>query len=453
LKGGTVVTSAATFQADVLVEGTRIAALTRDLELPADEVVDVSGRLLLPGGVDVHTHLDAPFMGTITADDFETGTIAAACGGTTTIVDFAMQTRGQKLAETVDEWHKKAEGKAAIDYGFHLAITDLYQGAVDDMAAVVADGVTSFKLFMAYKGQIMLDDGEMFRVLREAGRRGANVCVHAENGDVIDVLAAELVEAGKTGPKYHEVSRPTATEVEAVRRGIAISRMADGPIYFVHMSAGGSAEAIGEARDSGWPVAGETCTHYLLLGPELYDKPDFEGAKVVLTPPLREERERDALWQALRTGALSVVSSDHCPFCFKGQKEMGVNDFRQIPNGGPGIEHRIPLMYAKGVREGRLTLEQFVNLTATTPAKSFGLFPDKGAIMVGADADIVVLDPNGETTITADTQHQNLDYTPYDGWSIPGRIERVYSRGDLIVEGDTFRASAGRGNFIKRRTL
>ncbi|HEV7679844.1 MAG TPA: dihydropyrimidinase [Candidatus Dormibacteraeota bacterium] len=453
LTGGTVASAMGSYPADVLIDSGRIAAVGAGAGFVADRVVDVSGKILLPGGVDVHTHLDAPFMGTITADDFNTGTIAAACGGTTTIVDFAMQSRGQKLGAVLEQWHAKAAGRAAVDYGFHMAVTDLYDGAVADMDGVIRDGVTSFKLFMAYKGQIMLDDGEIFRILRTAGRSGATVCLHAENGYIIDVLAEELVHSGKRDPTFHAVSRPPATEIEAVRRAIAIARMADAPVYFVHLSTAGAVDAVGESRMSGWPVAGETCTHYLLLGPELYDAPDFEGAKVVLTPPLREAPDREALWASLRTGVLSVVSSDHCPFCFVGQKEMGRDDFRKIPNGGPGIEHRLLLLYGQGVRQGRLTLEQFVDVVATSPAKQFGLFPRKGAILPGADADVVVLDPAGTTTIAAATQHQNLDYTPYEGWTVPGRIDAVYLRGELVVRDGDYVAAAPGGAFLARRTL
>lgn len=448
--GGTVVTAGASFAADLLVVDGRIAAIGSALPVAADERVDCGGRLLLPGGVDVHTHLDAPMMGTTTADDFESGTRAAACGGTTTIVDFALQVKGQRIPETLAAYHEKAAGRAAVDYGFHLAVTDLYEGAIADLGGVVGDGVPSFKIFMAYRGTMMLDDGEMFEVMREAGRRGAQVCIHAENGDVIDRIAADLVAQGKTEPRYHAVSRPPATEVEAVRRAIQISRIADAPIYFVHLSVGGSAEAVAAARSEDWPVAAETCTHYLTLGPELYDRPDFEGAKVVLTPPLREQEHRDALWKSLRTGALGVVSSDHCPFCFRDQKELGRGDFRRIPNGGPGVEHRLPLMYAEGVRAGRLNIEQFVGLTATTPAKSFGLFPRKGELAVGADADIVVLDPSGTTTISADTQQQRIDYTPWEGWKVPGRIEHVYSRGALVARDGSFTGSAGHGRYLAR---
>ncbi|MQA85838.1 MAG: dihydropyrimidinase [Streptosporangiales bacterium] len=451
--GGTVVTSDASFAADLLVVDGRVAAIGSALSADADERVDCNGRLLVPGGVDVHTHLDAPMMGTTTSDDFESGTRAAACGGTTTIVDFALQVKGQRIPETLALYHEKAAGRAAVDYGFHIAVTDLYDGAIADLGGVVDDGVTSFKIFMAYRGMMMLDDGEMFEVMREAGRRGAQVCIHAENGDVIDRVAADLVAQDKTEPRYHAVSRPPSTEVEAVRRAIQISRIADAPIYFVHLSVAGSAEAVAAARAEDWPVSAETCTHYLTLGPELYDRPDFEGAKVVLTPPLREPEHREALWKSLRTGALGVVSSDHCPFCFRDQKELGRDDFRRIPNGGPGVEHRMPLMYGEGVRTGRLSVEQYVNLTATTPAKSFGLFPRKGALTVGSDADVVVLDPSGTTTISADTQVQRIDYTPWEGWTTPGRIERVYSRGRLVSRDGSFVGNAGHGRYLARSRL
>jgi dihydropyrimidinase len=306
---------------------------------------------------------------------------------------------------------------------------------------------------MAYKGSIMLDDGEMFQVLRATGKLGAQTCVHAENGDVIDQLAADLVAQGKTDPKYHAVSRPPTSEVEAVRRAIDISRIADSPIYFVHLSTEGATAAVAEARQNDWPVAGETCTHYLTLGPELYDKPDFEGAKAVLTPPLREESHRKALWRGLRNGTLGVVSSDHCPFCFVGQKDMGKHDFRAIPNGGAGIEHRMILMYSEGVRAGQISLEQFVDLTATTPAKTFGMFPRKGHLNVGADADIVVLDPSGTTRISAETQNMAVDYSLWEGWTVPGRFERVYSRGELLVEDGRFVGRIGHGSFLARSAV
>lgn len=455
LTGGRVVNSGGQIDADVLIKDGKVEAIGdfSALHIDGADRVDCTGRLLMPGGVDVHTHIDSPMMGTTTADDFESGTRAAACGGTTTVVDFAMQTAGNTLLNSLEQHHRKAQGKAVIDYGFHMCITDLYDGATDEFADIMKSGVTSFKVFMAYRGTLMLHDGELFNVLRESSHVGGQVCVHAENGDVIDRLAADLVAAGKTGPGYHEVSRPPSTEVEAVERAIRISRMADAPIYFVHLSTEGAVEAVAAAQSAEWAVAGETCTHYLTLDRALYDQPGFESAKVVLTPPLRSEKHRAALWRGLRTGTLSVVSSDHCPFCFAEKKRLGGADFRSIPNGGPGVEHRMSMVYGEGVGQDRISLEKFVDLTSTAPARQFGLFPKKGAIAPGSDADVVVFDPNGETTISAETQNQAMDYTPYEGWTLPGAIAAVYSRGDLVAEYGKFVGAAGRGQFVKRATL
>ncbi|WP_308466256.1 dihydropyrimidinase [Rathayibacter soli] len=455
LTGGRVVNSGGQVDADVLIKDGKVEAIGDFTGLVIDGVerVDCSGRLLLPGGVDVHTHIDSPMMGTTTADDFESGTRAAACGGTTTVVDFAMQTAGDTLLGSLENHHKKADGKAVIDYGFHMCITNLYDGATDEFADIMRSGVTSFKVFMAYRGTLMLHDGELFEVLRQSSRVGGQVCIHAENGDVIDRLAADLVAAGKTGPGSHEISRPPATEVEAVQRAITISRMADAPIYFVHLSTEGAVEAVAAAQSADWAVAGETCTHYLTLDRSLYDQPGFEAAKVVLTPPLRSEEHRAALWRGLRAGTLSVVSSDHCPFCFAEKKRLGQADFRLIPNGGPGVEHRLSVVYGEGVSQNRITLEKFVELTSTAPARQFGLYPKKGVIAPGSDADIVVFDPKGRTAISAATQNQRMDYTPYEGWDLPGAIAAVYSRGDLIAEYGKYVGAAGRGQFLKRATL
>ncbi|WP_028935777.1 dihydropyrimidinase [Pseudonocardia spinosispora] len=454
LSGGRVVNSTGSSDLDVLVRDGRIEAVGRFDDVPlGDDVerVDVSGRLLFPGGVDVHTHLDSPMMGTTTSDDFASGTRAAACGGTTTLVDFAMQPPGTTLLKSLADHHAKAEDKAVIDYSFHMCVTDLYDGATDEFPEIVQSGVSSFKVFMAYRGSIMLHDGDMFEVLRKSAALGGQVCVHAENGDVIDRLAADLVAAGRTGPGSHEIARPPATEVEAVHRAIRIARMADSPLYFVHLSTEGAVEAVAEARSRDWAIAGETCTHYLTLDRSLYDAPGFDAAKVVLTPPLRTQEHRDALWRGLRAGTLGVVSSDHCPFCLEEKRRLGEHDFRAVPNGGPGVEHRFIVMYAEGVRQGRLSPEKFVDLVATAPARQFGL-PGKGSITPGADADIVVLDPDGTTTISAATQNQNMDYTPYEGWTLPGAIDAVYARGDLVARNGRFVGAEGRGRFIARTT-
>ncbi len=454
-RGGTIVSSEGTQRADLLIRDGRIEAVGRFDELTPEgaEIIDAEGKLLLPGGVDVHTHLDAPLMGTVTADDFRTGTIAAAVGGTTTIVDYAMQQKGSRLTEALALHQGKAKGKAVIDYGLHLAITDLYDGAIDELAELQQEGVTSLKVFMAYRGSLMLDDGQLYDILRGASRIGSQVCVHAENGDIIDRIAADLVAEGKTGPGYHEIARPPATEAEAVERAIRISRIAEAPIYFVHLSTEGAVEAVANAQSSGEPVAAETCTHYLTLDRALYDQPGFEPAKVVLTPPLRTFEHREALWRGLNTGALSVVSSDHCPFCFTEKKRLAGSDFRSIPNGGPGVEQRLAVIYGRGVAEGKLSIERFVALTSTIPAKQFGLYPRKGHLGVGADADIVLFDPNGMTTISAATQYQAVDYTLYEGWTLPGRILRVYSRGSLVADDGQFVGDIGRGEYLHRSTL
>jgi len=455
LNGGHVVNSTGSRKADVLVENGVIVAVgdLAAMSIVDAETVDCTGKLLLPGGVDVHTHLDSPMMGTITSDDFESGTKAAACGGTTTLVDFAMQESGVTLLDSLAAHHKKADGKAVIDYSFHMCVTDLYDGATDEFAEVIQSGVSSFKIFMAYRGSLMLHDGDMFEVLRTSRAHGGQVCVHAENGDVIDRLAADLVAAGKTGPSSHEIARPPSTEVEAVERAIKIARMADSPLYFVHLSTEGAVEAVADARSKDWAIAGETCTHYLTLDRSLYDAPGFEPAKVVLTPPLRTEEHRAALWRGLRAGTLGVVSSDHCPFCMEEKRRLGEHDFRYVPNGGPGVEHRLIVMYAEGVRGGRLTLEKFVDLTATAPARQFGLGGRKGTIEVGSDGDIVVLNPEGTTRVSAATQNQRMDYTPYEGWELPGAIDAVYSRGDLVAQAGKFVGAEGRGQFLKRSTV
>lgn len=452
LQGGTVVDTTGQTRADVLISGGSVVAVGdfSGLAPESAEVVDCSGMLLLPGGVDVHTHLDSPMMGTFTADDFETGTIAAAMGGTTTVVDFAMQTAGDTLPNALQTHRDKAKGKAAIDYGMHMCVTDLYDGAIGDLSEVRQEGVSSLKVFMAYRGTLMVNDGELYDVLRGARKTGSQVCVHAENGDVIDRMAADLAEAGKTGPGYHEIARPPETEVEAVERAIRISKMAETPLYFVHLSTEGSVAAVAEARSEGIPISAETCTHYLTVSRDIYDEPGFEPAKAVLTPPLRTFEHQEALWRGLNSGVLSVVSSDHCPFCFEEKQRLGGSDFRSIPNGGPGVEHRMMVVYGRGVAEGKLAIEKFVELTSTLPAKQFGLFPRKGHVGVGADADIVVLDPNGTTMITADAQFQNMDYTLYEGWSLPGEIKKVYSRGTLVADGGKFVGKAGHGEYLHR---
>ncbi|WP_217135554.1 dihydropyrimidinase [Leucobacter chinensis] len=452
LHGGTVVDVSGQTLTDILIKDGEITAVGNFSHLSEGDIqrIDCTGMLLLPGGVDVHTHLDSPLMGTTTADDFESGTIAAAMGGTTTIVDFAMQTPGSTLLDSLQVHREKAKHKAAIDYGMHMCITDLYDGAIDELPVLRQEGVSSLKIFMAYRGTLMLNDGQMYDVLKGASKAGSQVCVHAENGDVIDRIAEELVAQGKTGPGYHELARPPKTEIEAVERAIRIADMAEAPLYFVHLTTEGSVEAVARARSVGMPVSAETCTHYLTLDRAIYDEPGFEPAKAVLTPPLRTFEHREALWRGLNSGALSVVSSDHCPFCFEDKQRLVGADFRSIPNGGPGVEHRMSVVYGKGVAERKITIEKFVEITSTFPAQQFGLYPQKGHLGVGADADVVVLDPQGVTQISAGSQFQNIDYTLYEGWSLPGEIKKVFSRGKLVAADGQFVGQVGNGKYLQR---
>ena len=453
IKGGRIVTAVDDYPGDVLIEGETIRAIFAAGTAPALDarVLDATGKLVIPGGIDAHTHLDMPFGGTTSADDFESGTIAAAHGGTTSIVDFAIQYKGQALREARDAWMKKAEGKAAIDYGFHMIITDLPDAVEKEMDVLVKEGVTSFKLFMAYRGVLMLDDGSIFRALLKTGENGGTICMHAENGDVIDVLVRRALAEGHTAPKWHALTRPPRAEAEATYRAICLAEMAGVPLYVVHLSAAEALEKIAEARDRGLPAHAETCPQYLFLSYENYEEPGFEGAKYVMSPPLRAKGNEEALWRGLATNDLQTVSTDHCPFCMKGQKELGQGDFSKIPNGAPGIETRMSLLYDGGVVRNRISVNRFVELTSTSPAKIFGLFPKKGTIAPGSDADLVVFDPNRKLTLSAKTLHQRVDYTPYEGRVVQGATDTVISRGEVIVENGTFVGRAGRGSFLKRK--
>jgi dihydropyrimidinase len=452
IKGGTIVTAVDQYKGDVLIEDEKIALIGTAIDVHADKAIDASGKYVLPGGIDVHTHLDMPFGGTTSADDFETGTTAAAFGGTTSIVDFAIQYRGQTLHHAMETWAKKAEGKAVIDYGFHMIITEINDQVEGEMDAMVRQGITSFKLFMAYPGVFMLDDGSIFKALLRTGKNGGTICMHAENGGVIDVLVQRALAEGKTAPKYHALTRPARAEAEATHRAIAMSEIADVPIYIVHLSATEALEMVTEARDRGLPAFAETCPQYLFLSYDNYEEPDFEGAKYVMSPPLREKAKRQELWRGLAFNDLQCISTDHCPFCMKEQKELGRNDFSKIPNGAPGIETRMSLVYDGGVREGRITLNRFVELTSTSPAKIFGLFPRKGTIAPGSDADLVVFDPNRTFTLSAKTLHMKVDYNPYEGRKVTGATDTVLSRGRLVIENGKFVGRVGQGSFLKRAT-
>src|SRR5580658_3370923 len=453
IANGRVVTATDTFASDVAISNGKITANGENLPRDnATKIVDAAGKYVFPGGIDVHTHLDMPFGGTTSADDFETGTRAAAFGGTTTLIDFAIQYKGQTLRTAFDTWMQKASGKAVCDYAFHCIITDLAGAQLDEMNALVREGVTSFKLFMAYPGVFMLDDASIFKTLRATSNNGGLVCMHAENGGAIDVIVQQALAEGKKAPKYHALTRPTTAEAEAVSRAIALAEMAGAPLYIVHLSCNEALEKVREARDRGLPVYAETCPQYLYLSLDNFDAPGFEGAKYVFTPPLREKWNQDKLWNGLARDTLQVVSTDHCPFCYKEQKEMGKDDFTKIPNGGPGVEHRLSLIYSGGVHGGKFSANRFVEMVSTTPAKLFGLYPRKGTIAVGSDADLVIFDPLEEQVLSAKTHHMRVDYSMFEGIKVKGVAKIVLSRGRVLVENGKFQGRAGAGEFLRRKT-
>ncbi len=452
IKGGRIVTAGDDYVGDVFIEGESVSLIGRSLEVRADKVIDASGKYVIPGAVDPHTHMEMPFGGTVSCDDFTSGTISAAFGGTTSLVDFCLQTPGQSLPDALATWHEKIERtKPVIDVGFHLAVTDLTEGGnLEDLARMPDEGVTSYKLFMAYKGAIMVDDETLFKTMQVAAETGALVMVHAENGDAIDVLVKEALAEGKTEPKWHAATRPPLTEGEATNRAIQLAHVAGAPLYVVHVSCKESIEPIARARTDDWQAWGETCPQYLFLDETVLDQPNFEGAKYVFTPPPRAKENQEHLWHALSTGVLSVVSTDHCPFNWDGQKTLGKDDFSKIPNGGPGIENRLHMLHHFGVREGRISMNRLVELVSANPAKFFGMYPKKGTIAVGSDADIVVFDPEKEHTISARTHHSNIDYNLFEGTEVVGAPDTVLVRGKVIVENDELVGSPGDGRFVRR---
>jgi len=453
IKNGRIITAVDDYIGDVFIENETVTHIGKSLDMEADEILDASGKYLFPGGLDPHTHLDMPFGGTVSADDFETGTRAAAHGGTTTLIDFAIQPKGQSTLEALDTWHAKAEGKTAIDYGFHMIITDLEDDRVHEMKMLADEGVTSYKLFMAYPGVLYVDDGTIYRAMRTAGENGTVVCMHAENGIVIDEIVKIALAEGKTEPKYHALTRPTRMEAEGVHRAIAISEVAHVPVYIVHLSSSDALEQVMLARNRGVHAFAETCPQYLFLDHSYYEQDGFEGAKYVMTPALREKWNQDELWKGLRFGDLQSISTDHCPFCFKDQKTLGIDDFSKIPNGGPGVENRMSLVFNGGVNSGRISLNKFVELTSTAAAKTFGLFPKKGTIAVSSDADIVIFDPNRKETISVDnscTHHMRVDYNAYEGFEVTGFTETVLSRGKIIIKDCEYMGKKGDGQFLKR---
>jgi dihydropyrimidinase len=450
IKNGRIITAEQDYIADVYIDRGKIAAIGTNLPMKADTIIDAGGKYVIPGGIDVHTHLDMPFGGTVSSDDFETGTRAAAFGGTTTIIDFAIQSKGMRMREALDVWMKKADGKACIDYSFHMIVTDLPDAQLADMDDMVREGVTTFKLFMAYPGVLMVDDGTIFKAMKKTAENGGLICMHAENGSAIDVLVRTAVAEGKKQPLYHALTRPPELEAEAVHRTIALAEFAHVPVYIVHLASSHALQHVTNARDRGLPAFAETCPQYLFLSTEDIGKPGFEGAKYVFSPPVREKWHHEKLWEGLKRNDLQVVSTDHCPFNFNGQKELGQDSFAKIPNGGPAIENRLQLLYEGGVNAKRFNLNRWVEICAAAPAKIFGMYPRKGTIAVGSDADIVIWDPNIEHVISAQTHHMRVDYSMFEGFKVKGNAATVLSRGDVIVDNGQWRGKAGRGQFIKR---
>jgi dihydropyrimidinase len=452
IKGGRVVTAADDYVADVFIEDEAVTLIGESLDVQADRLIDATGKIVLPGCIDPHTHLDMPFGGTVSCDDFTSGTVSAAFGGTTCHVDFCIQGKGQTFAEALETWHGKIESaKPVIDVGFHLAVTDLQQGGtLEELARMPDEGVTSYKLFMAYKGAIMVDDETLFRVMQTAAHTGALVMVHAEHGDSIDVLVKQALAEGKTDPIWHARTRPPETEGEATNRAVQLAHVAGCSLYVVHVSCKESIDPIARAKELGWNAHGETCVQYLFVDETFLERPDFEGAKYVYTPPPRAKENQEHLWHAVSTDILSVISTDHCPFRWADQKSLGRDDFSKIPNGGPGIEDRLLMIHEFGVRSGRISLNRMVELLATNPAKYFGLHPRKGTIAVGSDADIVVFDPDKRVTLSVERSHSRVDYNLYEGTEVTGAPEVVLVRGKVIVEGDELVGQPGDGHFVKR---
>ncbi|MFC9587013.1 dihydropyrimidinase [Streptomyces yangpuensis] len=456
ISGGLVVTAADELHADVLIEDGRVAALAAHGSAAAgawtaDRTIDASGKYVIPGGVDAHTHMELPFGGTSASDTFETGTRAAAWGGTTTIVDFAVQSVGHSLREGLDTWYAKADGNCAVDYAFHMILSDVNEGTLKEMDLLVGEGVTSFKLFMAYPGVFYSDDGQILRAMQRGASNGGLIMMHAENGIAIDVLVEQALARGETDPRHHGEVRKVLLEAEATHRAIQLARVAGSPLYVVHVSAEEAVAELAAARDKGLPVFGETCPQYLFLSTDNLEEPDFQGAKYVCSTPLRPREHQAALWRGLRTNDLQVVSTDHCPFCFRGQKELGRGDFSKIPNGLPGVENRMDLLH-QAVVDGHISRRRWIEIACATPARMFGLYPKKGTIAPGSDADIVLYDPHAEQVISAETHHMNVDYSAYEGKRITGRVDTVLSRGELVIDRREYTGRAGHGAFVHRST-
>ncbi|WP_432087238.1 dihydropyrimidinase [Streptomyces sp. bgisy095] len=456
IRGGLVVTAADEVHADVLIEDGRVAALAAHgsdaaAGWTADRTIDATDRYVIPGGVDAHTHMELPFGGTFASDTFETGTRAAAWGGTTTIVDFAVQTVGHGLREGLGTWYAKADGVCAIDYAFHMILSDVNEHTLKEMDKLVQEGISSFKLFMAYPGVFYSDDGQILRAMQRSAENGGLIMMHAENGIAIDVLVEQALARGETDPRYHGEVRKALLEAEATHRAIQLARVAGAPLYVVHVSAEEAVAELAAARDKGLPVFGETCPQYLFLSTDNLAEPDFEGAKYVCSTPLRPKEHQAALWRGLRTNDLQVVSTDHCPFCFTGQKELGRGDFSKIPNGLPGVENRMDLLH-QAVVDGRISRRRWIEIACAAPARMFGLYPKKGTLAPGADADVVIYDPHATQVLSAETHHMNVDYSAYEGRTVTGRVETVLSRGEVVIDRRTYVGRAGHGVFTPRST-
>src|SRR5215207_3808390 len=449
IKNGRIITASDDYVADIFIDGETVSTIGRKVPMTADRTIDASRKLVIPGAVDPHVHMELPFVGTISSDSFETGTRAAAFGGTTSIIDFAIQYKGKTFEQTLDDWDAKAEGKCAIDYSYHLAVTEYEPRHAAEFRKVVDRGISTFKIFLAYPGVFMIDDTTMFRVMQSAGEAGGMTLVHAENGIAIQQMIDMLIAQQKVEPKYHAQSRPPVMQADGVARALRVGVFARAPVFIVHVSCEAAMNEIVRSRDEGNPSFGETCTQYLFLDETCYDKPNFEGAKFVFTPPLVAKENIEPLWKGLKLGYLQEVSTDHCPFNFKGQKELGPGDFRKIPNGGPGVEDRLSLVFDGAMKRG-FSLNKWVDITSTASAKMFGMFPKKGTIAVGSDADIVLFDRKAERTLSAKTHHMNGDYSLFEGWKIKGMPETVLSRGKVIVENNQYIGRPGDGKFLKR---
>lgn len=451
IKNGRIITADADYVADIFIDGETISAIGKGLPIQADETIDAARMFVFPGGVDPHVHLEMPFMGTFSSDTYETGTRAALYGGTTTVIDFILQKQGNSLRSALDEWNSRATGNAVGDYSFHMAVTDFNDQTKCEIKEMVEEGITSFKTFMAYKGALMIDDRQMIGLMEEVKQQGGMVTVHATNGDMIDYLVQKHRSEGKLSPLYHYLSQPEVTEAEASERFVDMINYTKCPGYIVHLTCEGALNAVRDATKRNQKIFVETCIQYLVLDASLYEK-DFDGAKWVMSPPLREKKDQATLWAGINQGLVQVVGTDHCPFKWA-QKLMGKDDFSKIPNGHPAIEHRMELLFSEGVAKGKISLNKYVEVTSTNAAKIFGMFPKKGTIAVGTDADIVIFDPNAKHTISVNTHHMNTDYSAYEGWEVTGKVKTVLLRGTTAIDNNTCLVDKGYGQFVKRNKV